>query len=232
MNERLIFRYQDEQGDRFGDPVRIASLFFKGCEELDSGLEDLFRLLDHDDIVVAGEAMEKIAPIIATAFDVERFDSRTGKGLTVTELTDLLESFFDWQDAVKKNTETSPSSLPPTQDSGSATPSDLSGSTAGSTGPVEPETTAGQAAPAVQAEPAITEAEPGYQRALQRPRQPVPQLSAQPVAQQSGVQASGPKVVPNRPGWMPRGQAAGQPGQQGQPGPVGQPGQPGLGETS
>src|SRR5690606_36530229 len=64
------------------------------------------------------EAMHRVAEVTQEAFGVEPYNEATGKGLTVSESLELLASFYEYANALKKNTVPSPSSLPPMESVG------------------------------------------------------------------------------------------------------------------
>lgn len=98
---RFIYKYFDGTKERCDDPLAIR-------HRLDT--HSTYRFDVHPVLAEKGDAAayEIVLTAICDAFQVSRFDSATGKGLTQTELIGLLVDFGNYLEAVKKNIFTLP----------------------------------------------------------------------------------------------------------------------------
>jgi hypothetical protein len=129
--DRDIFEYEIEGKKLFGDPFEIDQRFEEACipedmETIDKWIDQVPRTsdgeIDYDKADRASLALyhkgtARYVPLIRAAFNLAPFDSSTGKGATAVECLELWTSFINWKFNLKKNTDTVPTSVKPT-DSG------------------------------------------------------------------------------------------------------------------
>lgn len=126
LSRRNLFRYWDGKTWRADDPLAIQV-------SLES--HPVCRWDVHPQLAEQGDldAYEICLKAICDVFHVKRFTYETAEGLTQKELMDLLTSFADFMERLKKNTassQTLPATMGATQrKSKSATTSDSSAST-------------------------------------------------------------------------------------------------------
>lgn len=115
--ERGIFRYHNGSKYVYGDPLAIEDRMRKAAQGHQDDMEFLpyesvLKNLDSDSPDLYIDATGRIVPIIAAGFKVKPLDEDTGEGLTRAQMLNLLISFFNFADAVKKNIEGSPNRSP------------------------------------------------------------------------------------------------------------------------
>lgn len=98
---RNIFKYHDGYRVRYGDPMAILNA-------IDThpvyNSEKHPKLAQSTDKTVSVKAYEICVDCFRQAFDCPPYDDKTGKGLTMQELTALNELFCQFCDDLKKNT--------------------------------------------------------------------------------------------------------------------------------
>jgi len=90
---RFLFRFFDGVRKRAIDPLQVY-LRLAGDMEL-AALAERSEQGDR-------EAIEALAERLARIFDVQLYDERTGRGLTLLEVFDLFYRFTDWVELQKK----------------------------------------------------------------------------------------------------------------------------------
>ncbi|MDE2102950.1 MAG: hypothetical protein KGL39_37245 [Patescibacteria group bacterium] len=106
--DRGIFAYWDGKRMRYADPIRTL-MALKADPEL--------NLSDHPTLAAKGDldSLKICARASREVFGIDPLDSRTGAGATDMDAFSVLAAFGSFLDAVKKNTNSTPTSPPPTE---------------------------------------------------------------------------------------------------------------------
>jgi hypothetical protein len=102
---REIFEYCDGQQNRFGDPMRIDRLL---SVSLGGDRQAAYARAQSPDPGIAEKGMETLLNGIAKAFDVARYNDKSGQGVMEEQLLELLDKFIDWKNEKKKPSGGSP----------------------------------------------------------------------------------------------------------------------------
>lgn len=109
QKHRGIFHYWDGQRERAADPFEILRAIADDPEYSDDREPKLMLV---DDFTVSDEAAQKTVRCVRRAFGVKSFNEG---GLLEAECLDLIDEFYGFLGALKKNTSPSPISSEPTQ---------------------------------------------------------------------------------------------------------------------
>jgi hypothetical protein len=114
MDETLIFCFEPRVGEsRRVDPFKVERLLAQNL-----GGEPLHAVLEKARVPypnpVSIEAIEKLLAATRTAFDMADVQP-DGTGYTEKAQMRVLRTFLAWRDAVKKNIESTPNSVPSTE---------------------------------------------------------------------------------------------------------------------
>lgn len=120
LRKANLFRYWDGRSFRAADGLRLWKRFLA-----DKTIQDplIMKGVEDQEITAADLFLEAAARVL----EVERYDPRTGRGLTEAELTDVFLRFTEWV-REKKNLlgnwrTSSPTSVPPPRSSPNSPPS-------------------------------------------------------------------------------------------------------------
>ena len=122
--QRALFEYWDGCRQRRADPFLTWRRLFA---------DPAVNLLDLLPLADQGKEPEttQVIEFLCRAFGVERYDERTGQGLTDWEVLRLLSQFHQYLEALKKNTSPGPTSSPPTAQESFGNPAHPSAATSG-----------------------------------------------------------------------------------------------------
>jgi len=115
LRQRGLFRFWDGARWRYADPFKA---WREICNHEKLNLEDMAEAIDKGDEPETSIALE----VVCQVFGVERWSQQTHRGLTDSELLNLLGDFQEFLEALKKNGNPGPISSPPTASESSTGP--------------------------------------------------------------------------------------------------------------
>lgn len=93
---KQIFAYETEQKTRYADPMEVCLLLASDENYTPEHLRKAKKC--------EPASMEIVAQAAARAFNVQRLDTATGKGMTIAELVGLVDAFDLWCWHLQKKT--------------------------------------------------------------------------------------------------------------------------------
>lgn len=103
-----IYTFNDGSKDRALDPVLTYRRLYAVCEQFD----DLYQSSTQAN-PEGWRASEQVADVVAEVFGVKRFDSETGRGLTIDEVEKILDDFLEWLEKKSVSGNSERTSSPP-----------------------------------------------------------------------------------------------------------------------
>jgi hypothetical protein len=114
-SERNLLRYFNGTEEVYGDPLEIDRRLLKYARDMGVDLDAKFQILqEHDDPMAWVDQADDVLPAMRHALQMPPINPLTGQGATEMEVLEAFRVYGEFQQAVKKKAETSPSSSPST----------------------------------------------------------------------------------------------------------------------